>query len=243
MKTNSNEIKIKLEKVLRLSESSNANEAAAAVHKLNTLCRQYGIAKIDLSVPYNPSFDEIIEIPYGPNFKRTDIAANLIYKSVAYFYNGSTIIDWDPCNKTKKLKIVASKSNQIQIELYSSYLLETMEKISKTEKKRRPNSPSSYRTNFRKGFALEIQDRLLKLKEKAEKEGIKETNQSALAVYKNNKKEYNNSLAFIKENYPDCKSNREKIYPKYGFHDGTSAAEKVGLFKQANGMANNKLIN
>ena len=95
MNNNLEDIKLKLEKLLRLSESSNANEAAAAINKFNSLCRQYGVAKKDLTITYREEFDEIVEMAFGKTFYRRDVAENLILVAVANYYNGSAIIGFD----------------------------------------------------------------------------------------------------------------------------------------------------
>ncbi len=248
MNNNLEDIKLKLEKLLRLSESSNANEAAVAINKFNSLCRQYGVAKKDLTISYREEFDEIVEMAFGKTFYRRDVAENLILVAVANYYNGSAIIGFDytyssenPKKYTAKtMNVIASKGNQIQIEIYYNYIIEIMEKMSKVEKRKRPNSPKAFRRNFRKGFAITINKRLKEIKKKDEKEGIRETNQSGLLVLENNEKEFNNALKYLKENYPNLKN-----YPGsktgVGVHEGMEAAQTVGLDKQTEGIYNKKI--
>ena len=115
-----------------------------------------------------------------------------------------------------------------------------MEKISKAEKKKNPNSPKEFRCNFRKGFAITIDKRLKEIKKKDEKEGIRDINQSGLSVLENNKKEFNNALKYLKENHPNI-----KVYPGsktgVGVHEGMKAAQTVGLDKQTEGIDHNKI--
>ena len=248
MNNNLEDTKLKLEKLLRLSESSNANEAAVAINKFNSLCRQYGVAKKDLTISYREEFDEIVEMAFGKTFYRRDVAENLILVAVANYYNGSAIIGFDYTNSSenpkkytaKTMNVIASKGNQIQIEIYYNYIIEIMEKMSKVEKRKRPNSPKGFRRNFRKGFAITINKRLKEIKKKDEKEGIRETNQSGLLVLENNEKEFNNALKYLKENYPNL-----KYYPGsktgVGVHEGMEAAQTVGLDKQTEGIDHKKI--
>ena len=111
---NINEIKSKLAKLLRLSKSSNANEAAVAIQKFETLCVQHGVAKQDVTADFDPELDVIIETSFGKTYKKRDIAIYRLIAAVAKYYNGVLMIDNDRLDG-KQLKIIASKSNQIQI--------------------------------------------------------------------------------------------------------------------------------
>ena len=107
---NINEIKAKLAKLLRLSKSSNANEAAVAVQKFETLCKQHGVAKQDITADFDPDKDEVIELPFGKSYKKRDIAIYRLIAAVAKYYNGVVMID-NTLSNGKQLKIIASKAN------------------------------------------------------------------------------------------------------------------------------------
>merc|ERR1712078_441022 len=116
--------------------------------------------------------------PFGKSYKKRDIAIYRLIAAVAKYYNGVVMID-NTLSNGKQLKIIASKANQIQIELYGDYLIEEMERISKEAKKENKDAPRSFRTNFRKGFAQAIHKRLIELKKEQESKEIIENNQPA----------------------------------------------------------------
>ena len=232
---NINEIKSKLAKLLRLSKSSNANEAAVAIQKFETLCVQHGVAKQDVTADFDPELDVIIETSLGKTYKKRDIAIYRLIAAVAKYYNGVLMIDNDRLDG-KQLKIIASKSNQIQIELYSEYLIDEMERLSKQAKKENKHTPRSFRANFRKGFALAINKRLVELKKIQESQETSQENQPALVVVEHNQREQKAALSFMLEKYPDIRSSTSRYSAGHGHHEGQDAAQGVGLRKQTEGV-------
>ena len=232
---NINEIKSKLAKLLRLSKSSNANEAAVAIQKFETLCVQHGVAKQDVTADFDPELDVIIETSFGKTYKKRDIAIYRLIAAVAKYYNGVLMIDNDRLDG-KQLKIIASKSNQIQIELYSEYLIDEMERLSKQAKKENKHTPRSFRANFRKGFALAINKRLVELKKGQESQETSQENQPALVVVEHNQREQKAALSFMMEKYPDIRSSTSRYSAGTGHHEGQDAAQGVGLRKQTEGV-------
>jgi len=232
---NINEIKSKLAKLLRLSKSSNANEAAVAIQKFETLCVQHGVAKQDITADFDPELDVIIETSFGKTYKKRDIAIYRLIAAVAKYYNGVLMIDNDRLDG-KQLKIIASKSNQIQIELYSEYLIDEMERLSKQAKKENKHTPRSFRANFRKGFALAINKRLVELKKIQESQETSQENQPALVVVEHNQREQKAALSFMLEKYPDIRSSTSRYSAGHGHHEGQDAAQGVGLRKQTEGV-------
>ena len=232
---NINEIKSKLAKLLRLSKSSNANEAAVAIQKFETLCVQHGVAKQDITADFDPELDVIIETSFGRTYKKRDIAIYRLIAAVAKYYNGVLMIDNDRLDG-KQLKIIASKSNQIQIELYSEYLIDEMERLSKQAKKENKHTPRSFRANFRKGFALAINKRLVELKKIQESQETSQENQPALVVVEHNQREQKAALSFMLEKYPDIRSSTSRYSAGHGHHEGQDAAQGVGLRKQTEGV-------
>ena len=232
---NINEIKSKLAKLLRLSKSSNANEAAVAIQKFETLCVQHGVAKQDVTADFDPELDVIIETSFGRTYKKRDIAIYRLIAAVAKYYNGVLMIDNDRLDG-KQLKIIASKSNQIQIELYSEYLIDEMERLSKQAKKENKHTPRSFRANFRKGFALAINKRLVELKKVQESQETSQENQPALVVVEHNQREQKAALSFMLEKYPDIRSSTSRYSAGHGHHEGQDAAQGVGLRKQTEGV-------
>lgn len=232
---NINEIKSKLAKLLRLSKSSNANEAAVAIQKFETLCVQHGVAKQDVTADFDPELDVIIETSFGRTYKKRDIAIYRLIAAVAKYYNGVLMIDNDRLDG-KQLKIIASKSNQIQIELYSEYLIDEMERLSKQAKKENKHTPRSFRANFRKGFALAINKRLVELKKVQESQETSQDNQPALVVVEHNQREQKAALSFMLEKYPDIRTSTSRYNAGHGHHEGQDAAQGVGLRKQTEGV-------
>ena len=232
---NINEIKSKLAKLLRLSKSSNANEAAVAIQKFETLCVQHGVAKQDVTADFDPELDVIIETSFGKTYKKRDIAIYRLIAAVAKYYNGVLMIDNDRLDG-KQLKIIASKSNQIQIELYSEYLIDEMERLSKQAKKENKHTPRSFRANFRKGFALAINKRLVELKKIQESQETTQENQPALVVVEHNQREQKAALSFMLEKYPDIRTSTSRYSAGHGHHEGQDAAQGVGLRKQTEGV-------
>ena len=232
---NINEIKSKLAKLLRLSKSSNANEAAVAIQKFETLCVQHGVAKQDVTADFDPELDVIIETSFGKTYKKRDIAIYRLIAAVAKYYNGVLMIDNDRLDG-KQLKIIASKSNQIQIELYSEYLIDEMERLSKQAKKENKHTPRSFRANFRKGFALAINKRLVELKKIQESQETSQENQPALVVVEHNQREQKAALSFMLEKYPDIRTSTSRYSAGNGHHEGQDAAQGVGLRKQTEGV-------
>jgi|TARA_A100000172_G_C3030014_1_gene106273 hypothetical protein len=232
---NINEIKSKLAKLLRLSKSSNANEAAVAIQKFETLCVQHGVAKQDITADFDPELDVIIETSFGRTYKKRDIAIYRLIAAVAKYYNGVLMIDHDRLDG-KQLKIIASKSNQIQIELYSDFLIDEMERLSKQAKKENKQTPRSFRANFRKGFALAINKRLVELKKAQESQETSQDNQPALVVVEHNQREQKAALSFLMEKYPDIRTSTSRYNAGHGHHEGQDAAQGVGLRKQTEGV-------
>ena len=232
---NINEIKSKLAKLLRLSKSSNANEAAVAIQKFETLCVQHGVAKQDITADFDPELDVIIETSFGKTYKKRDIAIYRLIAAVAKYYNGVLMIDNDRLDG-KQLKIIASKSNQIQIELYSDFLIDEMERLSKQAKKENKHTPRSFRANFRKGFALAINKRLVELKKVQESQETSQDNQPALVVVEHNQREQKAALSFMLEKYPDIRTSTSRYSAGTGHHEGQDAAQGVGLRKQTEGV-------
>jgi len=232
---NINEIKSKLAKLLRLSKSSNANEAAVAIQKFETLCVQHGVAKQDITADFDPELDVIIETSFGRTYKKRDIAIYRLISAVAKYYNGVLMIDNDRLDG-KQLKIIASKSNQIQIELYSDFLIDEMERLSKQAKKENKQTPRSFRANFRKGFALAINKRLVELKKVQESQETSQDNQPALVVVEHNQREQKAALSFMLEKYPDIRTSTSRYNAGHGHHEGQDAAQGVGLRKQTEGV-------
>lgn len=229
-------IKNKLAKMLRLSESSNPNEAANALTKFQTLCREYGVAPSEVSQDFDPDRDAVVEFGYGRKFRQQDTATNQIINGVASYFNGKTIIasSDDQRGGRRQVKVMATKGNRIQIEIYAEYLLEVMEDLSIKAKKEKKETARSYRTNWKKGFASQICKRLREMKREQEKAGITETNTPAIVLINRNAMERRSVERFLNDTYPyRRRGTRSKV--GYGFYEGSDAATAVSIYKQTSG--------
>ena len=241
--------------MLRLSKSNNEHEATNALHKFEELCRDYGVAPTEVTSDYDPERDEVIAFYYGKKFRKQDPSYNIIIQAVAKYFNGVVIITRE--DKTsystfhkKRLEILATKGNQLQIELYSDYLLEVMEDLSWKAKKENPGSNPKYRDQWKKGFANEVRTRLLQKKKQQEKEGIpqtttitttattkdiQESKTSGIALINKNARDRNAVKEFLNVNYPFRRRGVRYTMGGEGFNDGSNAGSSVSLNKQTEG--------
>ena len=244
-----------LSKILGLTTSSNPNEARAAEEKLEQQLQARGITREQLENSLDMStVDEEIEaisFRYGKPYKRIDPATATILGAVARFYNGSVVYsfedrDYDYGNFrstiTRHFEVFSSKKSQIEIEVYTDYLLQALEddwaKHCKEDPFQVAMLGSSHRNSFRKGWANKVASRFYEMKKDEEENGreiqteSRTINQSALAVQKKNSSEKEIIKAFKKEKYP-------KLYASSGFTQGgsgssagRSAGGNVGLSRQ-----------
>jgi len=234
---NINEVKSKIAKLLRLQTSKNAGEAASAAAFVEKLCVKYDVSSTDCK-DYDPDKDEVVEFKVGKSYQKANIPEQNLIHGVVKYFNGQTIIthanpDNYYCNK-RIMKVIASKGNQIQIELYLEYLIETMNKLADEAKKSGGygTAVSTYKTNWKKGFSMKIANRLLAMKNEQKRKGRPEMNEPALVVLNRNSSEQKATLAFMDEQYPNRKSSRRRATSGVGYADGRSKAESVGLHKQ-----------
>ncbi len=247
-----------LSKILGLTTSSNPNEARAAEEKLEQQLKARGITREELENSLDMStVDEEIEaisFRYGKPYKRIDPATATILSAVARFYNGSIVYAFDDSEYsewgykrtiTRHFEVFSSKKSQIEIEVYTDYLLQALEddwaKHCKEDPFQVAMMGSSHRNSFRKGWANKVASRFYEMKKEEEENGreiqteSRTINQSALAVQKKNSTEKEIIKAFKKEKYP-------KLYASSGFTQGgsgasagRSAGSSVGLSRQVAG--------
>ena len=124
-------------------------------------------------------------------------------------------------------KVYAVKANQIQIELYTDYLIDVMNKLAK-EHFIVAGSP---RNNFKKGFAVEISHRLKAMALERQKDGITETGMPGLVVTQRDEKQNRLALAARDNDCPNIRTSYAKSLG-YGAEAGAEAAKSVGLNKQ-----------
>ena len=198
-----------LSKILGLTTSTNPNEAKAAEEKLEQQLAARGISREQLEQQLDmATVEQDIEATsfrYGDPYKRIDPATQYIVSAVAHFYNGSIVFcvrdeDGNRFERgTRQIDVMCSKARQIEIQIYTDYILQALADKWATHCKQDPfmvaMKGASYRNDFRKGFAEDISNRLYKMKREEQQNGRqlqiadKTVNQSALAVVESNKTE------------------------------------------------------
>tara|TARA_R100001163_G_C5008612_1_gene155295 strand:+ start:143 stop:889 length:747 start_codon:yes stop_codon:yes gene_type:complete len=244
---NTNEARAKIAKVLRLETSSNSGEAANAAAKVEELCKKYGLTKED-SRDYDPQVDEIVEFSSGKSYVQTDVAVSYLQTCVTTYFNAE-VLHYRKRNRGGYIKwttIVASKGNQIQIELYLEYLIETMNKLADRAKKSGAwgTKSRSYKSNFRKAFALKVAERLQSMKKLEKRVGKPNISEPALVVVNKESKERKAVLDFLNDKYGNLKS-KKKVKHSIGYEglkDGLEAGESVGLNKQTKSSKNDLIL-
>ena len=241
---NLNEAKAKIAKVLRLETSSNSGEAANAAAKVEELCKKYGLTR-EQSEGYDPQVDEIIEFSFGRTYVKADVPINFLIAGVTKYFNGQNIVipltdQFGYSTGKRRMHIIASKGNKIQIELYLDYLIHTMNKLADKAKKSGAygTSKASYKLNWKKGFAIKVAERLISMKKEQQRVGKPELNQPALVVSNNNSKEQKASLAYFNEKYPRIRKVTRKTKQGIAYSHGVQAGESVGLNKQTKSSKN-----
>ena len=224
--TDTTQIKAKIAKLLRMQESGNAGEAANAAAFVEKLCREHGILPEEITDNYDPDEEIAVDFFYGTASKRLDPATTIVLNYVAQHFNGSVVRKWTP--KGRKLHVFATRANQIQIELYTDYVLERLSKIADREC---PKGDRAFRNNFKKGFAVEIGNRLRQMKSEQREKGIPENGVPGLAIVNRDTRQLDVALAHEKEMYPKL-TQSAGYRVGHGSAAGRSAAGSVGLHRQ-----------
>ena len=198
------------------------------------------IERPKITSDYDPERDEVIAFYYGKKFRKQDASYNLIIKAVTTYFNGTVVITRE--DKTsystfhkKRLEILATKGNQLQIELYSDYLLEVMEDLSWKAKKENPGSNPKYRDQWKKGFSNEVRTRLIQKKKDQEKEGIPASNTTGIILINKNARDRTAVQKFLNVNYPCRRRAVRYTMGGEGYNDGSNAGSSVSLNKQTEG--------
>lgn len=155
----------KIQAMLRLQqETSFEGEAAAASKLIDKLCKEYGVS-------IEQATETIIEDETLKEYKRADHAYNQIINAVANYYDAKAYIHH--YTGSNAVKIIGSEAQQIQVQLYSEYLLEVMEREAEVAYHAEKviadlhdrKVDRSFKINFRKAFALKVAERLKEMKE------------------------------------------------------------------------------
>ena len=239
---NLNQVKDKIAKLLRLQKSTNVGEATNAAAFVEKLCAKYNVSSADCK-DYDPEKDEVVEFQVGKAYRKANVPEQNLIHGVTKYFKGQTIITYVPSTSMfyeppkRVMKIIASRSNRIQIELYLEYLIETMDKLSDEAKKSGGygTARTTYKTNWKKGFSKKIANRLIAMKNTQARNGKPDLNKPALAVLNKNRIEQKATLAFLNEQYPNRTRSRRTVGTGVGYADGSSRAEDIGLHKQTTG--------
>ena len=239
---NLNQVKDKIAKLLRLQTSTNVGEATNAAAFVEKLCAKYNISSADCK-DYDPEKDEVVEFQVGKAYRKANVPEQNLIHGVTKYFNGQTIITYVPSTSMfyeppkRVMKVIASKSNKIQIELYLEYLIETMDKLSDEAKKSGGygTARTTYKTNWKKGFSKKIADRLIAMKNVQARNGKPDLGKPALAVLNRNRIEQKAALGFLNEKYPRRTKSRRTVGAGVGYADGSTRAEDIGLHKQTTG--------
>ena len=155
----------KIQAMLRLQqETSFEGEAAAASKLIDKLCKEYGVS-------IEQATETIVEDEVLKQFKRADHAYNQIVNAVANYYDAKAYLHHTL--EGRSVSIIGSQAQQIQVQLYSEYLLEVMEREAEVAYHAEKviadlhdrKVDRSFKINFRKAFALKVAERLKEMKE------------------------------------------------------------------------------
>ena len=241
---NSDSIKAKISKLLRMQESSNTNEAANAAAFVEKLCKEHGISPDECSPDYDPERDVAIFWCAGKPFKRVDHAAWSLLSRVAEHFNGRTV---NRCARAgepgyfdhkRVIEVLATKGNKIQIELYYEYLYDVMEKLADKAKAEHVAAGNygdrSFRGNFRKGFARAIGMKLREQRKAVypESASFATAEKTALAVQRRNEIEQREVDALVKSRFPRLGTGGRQTYGGSGTSAGLAAGRSTSVSRQ-----------
>lgn len=154
----------KIQAMLKLQEQTSfEGEASAAAALIDKLCKQNGISLEEATT--TQILDESIK-----DFKRIDQSYALIVAAVAEFYDAKAYLK--NSSSGKSLKIIGSEAQQIQVQLYSEFLMEVMDRECKVAYEAEKilaeltdgEVNRSFIFNFKKAFAGKVFDRLREMK-------------------------------------------------------------------------------
>lgn len=215
----------KIQAILKLQEGTTFDgEADNAAKMIDMLCKKYGV-----------TIDEATEVQVEDEifmkFKKINVAYATLLNAIAYFYDAKAYLKTD-ANGNKTIQVIGSEAQQIQVRIYFDYLVDCMEKETETAHKAEKiiaqlqgNTLSrSFKTNFRKGFAEQVMNRLQdKKKQEGRVHEHKAVTDKALSTRRFNT------------------SRRMNGASGYGGNAGASAGGSVSLNRQASGASQKSL--
>ena len=183
----------KIKSMLALQQGTDFDgEASAAAAMIDKLCKKYGITVEEATEVV--ASDELYQ-----SFKRLDTSLAMVVNAVANFYDAKAYVKTD-INGNKSIQVIGSEAQQIQVNLYSEYLLGVMEreadKAYKAEKiisdLTGAKLSRSFKINFKKAFSNQVASRLWDMKKE---EGRVHEHKNAVAKALT-KKRFNRSTSF-----------------------------------------------
>ena len=216
----------KIQAILKLQEGTTFDgEADNAAKMTDMLCKKYGV-----------TIDEATEVQVEDEiflkFKKINVAYATLLNAIAYFYDAKAYLKTD-VNGNKTIQVIGSEAQQIQVRIYFDYLVDCMEKETETAHKAEKiiaqlqgNTLSrSFKTNFRKGFAEQVMNRLQdKKKQEGRVHEHKAVTDKALSTRRFNT------------------SRRMNGASGYGGNAGASAGGSVSLNRQASGASQKQIV-
>ena len=216
----------KIQAILKLQEGTTFDgEADNAAKMIDMLCKKYGV-----------TIDEATEVQVEDEiflkFKKINVAYATLLNAIAHFYDAKAYLKTD-VNGNKTIQVIGSEAQQIQVRIYFDYLVDCMEKETETAHKAEKiiaqlqgNKLSrSFKTNFRKGFAEQVMNRLQdKKKQEGRVHEHKAVTDKALSTRRFNT------------------SRRMNGASGYGGNAGASAGGSVSLNRQASGASQKQIV-
>ena len=216
----------KIQAILKLQEGTTFDgEADNAAKMIDMLCKKYGV-----------TIDEATEVQVEDEiflkFKKINVAYATLLNAIAYFYDAKAYLKTD-VNGNKTIQVIGSEAQQIQVRIYFDYLVDCMEKETETAHKAEKiiaqlqgtKLSRSFKTNFRKGFAEQVMNRLQdKKKQEGRVHEHKAVTDKALSTRRFNT------------------SRRMNGASGYGGNAGASAGGSVSLNRQASGASQKQIV-
>ena len=188
-----NQVIAKIKSMLKLQESTDFDgEASAAAAMIDKLCAKHGITLQEAT--------EVLAVDEQfASFKKMDVAFTQIVNAVAKFYDAKAYVKTD-INGAKTIQVIGSEAQQIQVNLYSEFLVDVMnreaDKAYKAEKiiasLTGAKLSRSFKINFKKAFAIQVADRLRDMKK--EENRVHEDKQAVVTAL--SKMRFNSSTKF-----------------------------------------------
>ncbi len=214
----------RIKKLIALSKSDNCEEASSAAQKASDLLLKYNISRKDVEKKDFHVVEDFIEEKLKVRIWKT-----ILLGAISSLNLCNIVINTDYREKKTNLNIVGKEQNVIVTKELYKYLVDTIDRISKS-KSNMYNSKDS----FKKGMSVRISERLSLIKKERFKSSV-ETYSNIdraliVAEYKNASIANNN---FIDDNYGNIgiKKTRIKAYES-SFNNGLKAGNEINLNSQ-----------